>query len=124
MLNFIALFPKLQDLEIENLLCEDLGLSPGDSGTTKSPIDLQLWEIKRRSTASMPPLSGRLTLKRGTGEMFVEHMIAIYEGKLPFRDLYLTDVKPADLHLVVGACAETLETLHLSLVNEGCEDLF
>ena len=94
-LYFIGLFPNLQDLKL----------------FYQSPIE------EREGTAdvelvplSTPPLCGRLTLTHFTRARLVELMIALFGG-LHFRHMDLFRVKC--VRLLLGACAETLETLRL-----------
>ena len=94
-LYFIGLFPNLQDLKLHYFL-------PADE--QESTDDEMLVPL------SIPPLQGRLTLTCFTRENLVEDMIALFGG-LRFRYMDLFRVKCVPL--LLGACAETLETLRL-----------
>ena len=92
---FIGLFPNLQDLKLHCNL---------PANKRESTADARLVPL------SIPPLRGRLILACFTRENLVRDMIALFGG-LRFRyvDLFRVDC----VRLLLGACAETLETLKL-----------
>ena len=94
-LYFIGLFPNLQDLK----LCYRLPVVEQESTTDPELVPL-----------STPPLQGRLTLTCFTREQLVKDMITFFGG-LRFRSMDLFRVD--GVRLLLGACAETLETLQL-----------
>ena len=94
-LYFIGFFPNLQDLKIcYKSLTEE----------QESTADAELVPL------SVPPLHGQLTLTCFTRVKLVEDMIALFGG-LRFRRMDLFRVRCT--RLILGACAETLETLRL-----------
>ena len=94
-LYFIGFFPNLQDLK----LCHR---SPTEE--RESTADAELVPL------SAPPLRGQLTLTCFTRVKLVEDMITLFGG-LRFRRMDLFRVRCTQL--LLGACAETLETLRL-----------
>jgi len=93
-LYLIGLFPKLQDLSLNSFLTDE----------EESEVDAELTPL------SIPPLRGRLTLARFTGENLVKDMITFFGG-IHFRrmDLFMVNC----VRLLLDACAETLEALRL-----------
>ena len=67
-----------------------------------------------------PPLRGRLKMHYSNKVEFLADMISLFGG-LRFRsmDLYCVD----GMQLLLGACAETLETLRLRLADFFCKQL-
>ena len=104
-LYFIGLFPNLQDLN----LCYDLPPKEEESTAGEELIPL-----------STPPLHGRLTLMCFTREKLMKDMITLFGG-LRFRHVDLFKVNCAQL--ILGACAETLETLRLYSMDSPREEL-
>jgi hypothetical protein len=94
-LYFIGLFPKLQNLKLFYSFPEQ---------DPESTADAELVPL------SVPPLRGRLTLTCLAGERLVKDMMAVFGG-LRFRSMDLFRVRCTQL--LLGACAETLETLWL-----------
>ena len=94
-LYFVGLFPNLQDLK----LCYRLPTEERESIADAELVPL-----------STPPLCGRLTLICFTREELAKDMIVLFGG-LRFRYMELFRVKCT--RLLLGACAETLETLRL-----------
>ena len=94
-LYFIGLFPNLQDLKLFYSIPEE---------DPESTADADLIPL------TVPPLRGRLTLTCLAGERLVKEMIAVFGG-LRFRSMDLFRVTCT--RLLLGACAETLETLRL-----------
>ena len=94
-LYFIGLFQNLQDLKF---------LYPIIREEEESTADATLVPL------SIPPLRGRLILTCFTREKIVEGMITLFP-RLRFRYMELYRVKCAQL--LLGACADTLETLRL-----------
>ena len=99
-LYFVGLFKELRDLKLVNF---------GDRWEDEIPATL--------TPLSRPPLDGWLTLGNFSGEKFVVDMIALY-GKLRFRSVSLWKVQHT--RRVLDECADTLETLQLTL----CEDCY
>jgi hypothetical protein len=105
-LYFIGLFPSLQDLK----LCYS---SPTKELESETDADL--------IPPSTPPLRGRLTLTCFTWEELVEDMITIFGGLyFHYMDLY----RVRCVRLLLGACAETLETLRLYSTDPYGEEPF
>jgi len=94
-LYFIGLFPNLQDLHLHCLLHND---------EQESTVDATLVPL------SAPPLRGQLTLTFFAWEGLVKDMITFFGG-LWFRSMELFRV--TCVRLLLGECAETLETLRL-----------
>ena len=94
---FIGLFKHLEDLKI--LYDENYRRSepePAHDPTLVPPF--------------VPPLRGRLTVTCFTRVDVLEEMITLFGG-IRFRYMHLFDV--VGMQLLLGACAETLETLRL-----------
>ena len=94
-LYFIGLFPNLQDLKI----CYPIPTKERECSADAELVPLPI-----------PPLRGRLIIMCFTRVKVVEDMIALFGG-LRFRHLDLFRVECT--RLLLGACAETLETLRL-----------
>ena len=92
-LYFIGLFPNLQDLKLHSFLFID---------TQKNTADATL------VPPSIPPLRGRLTFTEVTRWGFVGDMVALFGG-LRFR--YMDLFRVNRMWFLLGACANTLETL-------------
>ena len=105
-LYFIGLFPNLQDLK----LCY-----PFPNEEQESIADTDLVPL------CVPPLQGWLTLTWFMRERLIEDMITLFGG-LRFHRMELFGVKC--VRLLLGACAETLETLRLYPTDPYGEDLF
>ena len=103
-LYFIGLFPNLRDFDlygssnIEKDTAADLALVP----------------------PSIPPLSGWLAFRSIQRGGFIDEMIALYGG-LRFHHVYLDWTS---WQVVLGACAETLETIQLDEGGLIGEDFF
>ena len=104
-LYFIGLFPNLQNLK---LVCD---FRMKERKSTTNDADL--------IPLSIPPLEGRLTLAH-PGESFIKDMITLFVPR--FRSMDLCKVK--DVRLLLDACAETLETLHLYPIDQYGESFF
>ena len=104
-LYFIGLFPNLQDLR---LVCD---FNTKERESTTDDTDL--------IPLSTPPLEGLLALVH-PGESFIKDMITLFTPR--FRSLGLCKVK--DVRLLLDACAETLETLHLYPTDQYGESFF
>ena len=95
---FIGLFERLQDLK---LLHDD----------TFPPMEYpELADDQTLIPSFAPPLRGRLTMTSFTRVGILKDMIALFGG-IRFRHMDLFDVDGA--WLLLGACAQTLETLRL-----------
>ena len=105
-LYFIGLFPNLQDLKL--FYCRPREEPESLAGSDLIPL-------------SVPPLRGRLTLTCCMGERLVKDMIAVFGG-LHFRSMDLFRVKCTQL--LLGTCAETLETLRLYPLDPDGKDSF
>lgn len=95
-LYLIGLFPNLQDLK---LIYRSLADEQENTDLDAALVPL-----------STPPLKGRLTLTYFTRENLVKDMITFFGG-VRFRFMDLFRVKC--VHLLLGTCAGTLETLRL-----------
>jgi len=93
---FIGLFEHLQDLEISYHSSDPLG-GPADDPTL--------------IPAFVPPLQGRLGMKRIHGASLLKDMVDLFGG-LRFDFIHLYDVE--GMSLLLEACAETLEVVILN----------
>jgi hypothetical protein len=107
LLYLIGLFPYLQDLKL-------LYFRPTKEDETTDNLALV--------PLSKPPLGGWLTLISCGGEEFVDKLIAFYAGKLPFRSVCLSYVECTQR--VLDACAGTLETLQVQVLDHYGEHSF
>ena len=103
---FIGLFQHLEDLE----------LHPRDPELKQEYSVDDLTLIPHFA----PPLRGRLTILFSNKVELVGDMISLFGG-LRFRSMHLSFVD--GMQLLLGACAETLETLRLHLSNFYCKQL-
>ena len=102
---FIGLFQHLEDLK---LLYDVTGVweEPADDATLVPP--------------SVPPLRGRLTMSYFRRVGLLEDMIDLFEGiRFRYMDLFMVE----GIRLLLGACAETLETLRLYPTDPRGEEL-
>ena len=94
-LYLIGLFPNLQDFKLHYRLPKD---------EEESVVDGSLIPL------FVPSLQGRLTLTCFAGENLVRDMITLFWGlRFSYMDVYMVKC----VRLLLGACAETLETLRL-----------
>ena len=103
---FIGLFQHLEDLE--------LSLRYPELKQEHSVDDLTL------IPHSVPPLRGRLKMLYTNKVGFLADMISLFGG-LRFRSMDLCRVD--GMQLLLGACADTLETLRLDLIDFYCKQL-
>ena len=103
---FVGLFQHLEDLK--------LSLSYPELEQEYSVDDLTL------IPHFAPPLRGRLTMLFSNKVEFLADMISLFGG-LRFRSMDLCCVD--GMRLLLGACAETLETLRLRLTDLYCKQL-
>ena len=94
LLEFLRLFPKLDDIEILHYHSEDEALEALDP-----------WLIPIKGG-----LRGRLVLRDLGGERLLKDMIVAFGG-LRFTSVYLQDVSGA--RLLLEACADTLQTVNV-----------
>ena len=106
-LYFIGLFERLEDL---TLIAGIIDLGEGeqvDYLTLVPPF--------------APPLRGRLVIHSFAMVGFVEDMIRLFGG---IRSRYMDLINVEETPRLLGACAETLETLRLYMGDVHCEYLF
>ena len=97
LLYFLALFPNLDDIEIEYYPTTN----PGPATNADSEVAVPF---------SIPSLRGQLKLTHFPSETIFRDMIALFGG-LRFRYMDLFSVE--GLRLLLGACADTLETVRI-----------
>ena len=94
LLNLLRLFPKLEDITIDHY---------ADRPEAYEPFDSQLVPIRGR-------LRGRLSLKMFGEEGLLRDIIVAFEGmRFTYMELHVAQGK----HLLLEACADTLETLRI-----------
>jgi len=104
-LYFIGLFPNLQDLKI----CYRIPTEIQESMTDAELVPL-----------SIPPLRGRLTLTCFTRGRLMDDMVVLFGGlRFRYMDLFRVNC----VRLLLGACAETLETLRLYPTDFSGEEI-
>jgi len=104
LLNFLILFPQLDDIEISHY---------HSKAETHEELDT-------RSTLTRGGLRGRLTLVEFGEEGLLEDIAAAFGG-MRFTSMDLENVR--GMRLLLGACADTLETLRIYLddISQDCK---
>ena len=97
LLYFLALFPNLDDIEIEYYPTTDSGTAANRGSEVAVPF-------------SVPSLRGQLKLTHFPSETISRDMITLFGG-LRFRYLDLFSVEGS--RLLLGACADTLQTVRV-----------
>jgi len=103
---FIGLFEHLEDLKLLHYVPDPPEYDPKDGQTLIPPF--------------VPPLRGRLTIMESEGLDILEEMTVRFGG-IRFRWMHLYDLD--QMQPLLGACAETLETLRLSHTDLHGEDI-